>query len=421
MGTSLTGLKIKDTYKSLIKVTDNSEATTSGKQLSDGNGNDFGLYVDTDGVIGVGAQAEYSIDASSKNDAIRLPSGTTGQRPTGQSGIVRYNTTESKLEYYDSGFKLIASESYVSTQISNLIDSAPATLDTLNEIAAALNDDANFNTTITNLIAAKQDTITGGATTIVSSDLTASKALVSNSSGKVAVSSVTDTELGYVSGVTSAIQTQIDGLTDNNTTYSISCVDGDNSDEEKIRLTAGGSGSGTDDIVLEAGTGLSIARSSDKITFTNTQSGGGAFNIVTENFSGDGSDTTFDVSNTIASENNLQIYIDGVYQFKNTYSTSGQTVTFSTAPSSGSSNIEITHFVSLSGSPNIEVENESGNGSTTAFTLTSEPATKNNLQIYIDGVYQSKLNYSVSGTTLTFTTAPPSGTNNIEITHVKLS
>tara|TARA_R100000654_G_scaffold1710_1_gene6308 strand:+ start:3094 stop:4284 length:1191 start_codon:yes stop_codon:yes gene_type:complete len=55
-----------------------------------------------------------------------------------------------------------------------------------------------------------------------------------------------------------------------NTTYSISCVDGDNSDEEKIRLTD--SGSGTDDIVLEAGTGLSIARSSDKITFTNTVS-----------------------------------------------------------------------------------------------------------------------------------------------------
>ena len=57
-----------------------------------------------------------------------------------------------------------------------------------------------------------------------------------------------------------------------NTSYSISCADGDNTDEEKIRLTAGGSGSGTDDIVLEAGTGLSIARSSDKITFTNTVS-----------------------------------------------------------------------------------------------------------------------------------------------------
>ena len=57
---------------------------------------------------------------------------------------------------------------------------------------------------------AKAATITGAATTIVSSDLTASRALASNSSGKVAVSSVTSTELGYVSGVSSAIQTQLD-------------------------------------------------------------------------------------------------------------------------------------------------------------------------------------------------------------------
>lgn len=55
----------------------------------------------------------------------------------------------------------------------------------------------------------KQATITGGATSIVSSDLTVSRALVSDASGKVAVSTVTSTELGYVSGVTSAIQTQL--------------------------------------------------------------------------------------------------------------------------------------------------------------------------------------------------------------------
>lgn len=57
---------------------------------------------------------------------------------------------------------------------------------------------------------AKQAAITGAATTIVSSDLTASRALVANGSGKVAVSSVTSTELGYLSGVTSALQTQLD-------------------------------------------------------------------------------------------------------------------------------------------------------------------------------------------------------------------
>jgi hypothetical protein len=54
-----------------------------------------------------------------------------------------------------------------------------------------------------------QATITGAATTIAAADLTASRAVIANASGKVAVSTVTDTELGYVSGVTSAIQTQI--------------------------------------------------------------------------------------------------------------------------------------------------------------------------------------------------------------------
>lgn len=57
----------------------------------------------------------------------------------------------------------------------------------------------------------KQATITGAATTITGSNLTANRALVSNANGKVAVSSVTSTELGYLDGVTSAIQTQLNG------------------------------------------------------------------------------------------------------------------------------------------------------------------------------------------------------------------
>ena len=57
-----------------------------------------------------------------------------------------------------------ASTAFVGTAITNLIDSAPGTLNTLNEIAAALNDDANFNTTVTNSIAAKLP-LTGGTLT----------------------------------------------------------------------------------------------------------------------------------------------------------------------------------------------------------------------------------------------------------------
>ena len=48
-----------------------------------------------------------------------------------------------------------------------------------------------------------------------------------------------------------------------------------------------------------------------------------------------------------------------------------------------------------------------GDGSTVAFTLGSNPATENNTQVYIDGVYQQKNGYSVSGTVLTFSVAPP--------------
>ena len=64
---------------------------------------------------------------------------------------------------------------------------------------------------------AKQATITGSATTIDTESLTASRAVVSNSSQKIAVSDVTDTELGYLDGVTSAVQTQMD--TKASTTY----------------------------------------------------------------------------------------------------------------------------------------------------------------------------------------------------------
>ena len=71
---------------------------------------------------------------------------------------------------------------------------------------------------------AKQATITGSATTIDTESLTASKAVISNSSQKIAVSATTETELGYVNGVTSGIQAQIDGVT----AGTVTTIDDDN-------------------------------------------------------------------------------------------------------------------------------------------------------------------------------------------------
>jgi hypothetical protein len=68
------------------------------------------------------------------------------------------------------------------SQLGNIIDAAPGALDTLNELAAALNDDANFATTVTNSLGNKQDKVSG----------------------------VSDTEIGYLSNVTSDIQSQLD-------------------------------------------------------------------------------------------------------------------------------------------------------------------------------------------------------------------
>ncbi len=59
---------------------------------------------------------------------------------------------------------LIATQQYVNTAISNLVDGAPALLDTLNEIAAAIGDDSNFVTTITTALGTKLN-ITDAATT----------------------------------------------------------------------------------------------------------------------------------------------------------------------------------------------------------------------------------------------------------------
>lgn len=71
-------------------------------------------------------------------------------------------------------------------------------------------DDRYYTKTILDgSLAGKQATIVGAATTITSLDLTVNRALIANDNGKVAVSATTATELGYVSGLTSSAQSQL--------------------------------------------------------------------------------------------------------------------------------------------------------------------------------------------------------------------
>ena len=62
---------------------------------------------------------------------------------------------------------------------------------------------------------------------------------------------------------------------------------------------------------------------------------GDAATFARDSFTGDGSDTTFTLSQTAASENNLIVFIEGVFQTQSAYSLSGTTLTFSAAPANG--------------------------------------------------------------------------------------
>lgn len=94
----------------------------------------------------------------------------------------------------------------------------------------------------------KQNAITGGASSITTSDLTASRALVSDASGKVSASSVTSATLAFLDA-TSSVQTQINGK--QNTGNYITALTGD--------VTASGPGSVAATVAQVAGTSVSAA------------------------------------------------------------------------------------------------------------------------------------------------------------------
>ena len=144
--------------------------------------------------------------------------------------------------------------------------------------------------------------------------------------------------------------------------------------------------------------------------------GSGANGFLTDIFDGtttpatDGSRVAFTLSQAVSEEKFLMVFIDGVYQAHDAYSVSGTTLTMADAPVSG--RVLTVHSISATVSGDgLTVDNFSGDGSDTTFTLSINPIHENNTQVYIDGVYQFKNTYAVSGTTLTFSSAPPNGSS----------
>jgi len=77
-----------------------------------------------------------------------------------------------------------------------------------------------------------------------------------------------------------------------------------------------------------------ILKTSTDVTIASFDNVGGSFNAapIIGNFTGDGATVAFTLASAPASENATNVYINGVYQQKNTYSVAGVTLTFSEAP-----------------------------------------------------------------------------------------
>jgi len=170
--------------------------------------------------------------------------------------------------------------------------------------------------------------------------------------------------------------------------------------------TASSTVTGLTDTTISSVAGGDILRYNGSAWVNTAQASNPFLNTMT----GDNSDTTLTLSQAPLHENAVQVFWDGVYQNKDTWAVSGSTLTFSTAPPTGVKVEAVTNGeVNILYGNDVAVSKMTGDNSDTTLALDVTPSNENHVSIYFDGVYQSKDNYTLSGSTITFSTAPPTG------------
>ena len=204
-GYSLNGAGTQIIYAAAPSSSQSHHIIFLGKQLQvassviDANGQEFILDLDADTSLTADTDDKIDIKVGGSDIGFFNSAGltTTGVVTAAGFTIGSAVITEAELEILDGAS--------VSTAELNVLDGIPGTL-----TATELGYVDGGTSAIQTQLDSKQATITGSATTIDTESLTANRAVISNGSQKIAVSDVTDTELGYLDGVTSAVQTQLD-------------------------------------------------------------------------------------------------------------------------------------------------------------------------------------------------------------------
>ena len=135
--------------------------------------------------------------------------------------------------------------------------------------------------------------------------------------------------------------------------------------------------------------------------------GGSSDTWTTDNFTGNGSTAAYTLTQAPASEDNVIAFIEGVFQNPADYTVSGTTITFDDNVPNGQKVVVHTVKATVAGN-NLNLDEFTGNGSNTQFTLSINPIDERNTMVYIDGVYQNKDTYSLANQVLHFAAAPAS-------------
>ena len=156
-----------------------------------------------------------------------------------------------------------------------------------------------------------------------------------------------------------------------------------------------------------------------------------------ERFSGNSSTTAFTLTRSVNFATDLEVFVENIQQEPTTaYSVNGNSVVFTEAPPTGTNNVYVVYRNYQSGAQvslpdgsitysklanNIRVfttDNFTANGNVSSYGLSESPADANTVFVTVDGVVQrAPAHYTTSGSTITFTSAPPFSAN-VHIRHL---
>lgn len=262
--------------------------------------------------------------------------------------------------------------------IVRLADSA-ANIDTVATNIASVNTNAtnivaiqNASTNATNAAASAATATTQAGVATTQAGIATTQASAATTQATNAANSAAQAAASAASGMYSAVQ-------DKSANYTVVAADAG----DLIRVTTSG-GAVTITLPQISGTGI-----------------GDGFKVAVVKWTGDGNQVTIARSGSDIINGGTSYTLGAQYNSVTLVADLETSQWFAAASGLGTSNTVVNVF--------------SGTGSQTVFTLSGDPGSKNNTAIYIGGVYQAKATYTWSGTTITFSPAPPVGTNNIEV------